>query len=57
MVVAPHACLLQVAFYVKARLCRSQVMQAEGSSPGGNIYQCFFSNDFYFNFVRPNELQ
>ena len=38
MAVAPHACLLQVAFYVKARLCRSQVMQTEGSSSGGDIY-------------------
>ena len=26
MAVALHACLLQVAFYVKARLCRSQLM-------------------------------
>ena len=34
MAVALHACLLQVAFYVKARLCRSQMTrekQGEGA--------------------------
>ena len=35
-----------------------RVVQAEGSIPGGDTYQTFFfSNDFYFNFVRPNRLQ
>ena len=34
-----------------------RVVQAEGSSPAGDIYQFFFSNDFYFSFYRPNELQ
>ena len=29
-----------------------RVMQAEGSSPGGDTYRTlFFSNDFYFSFV------
>ena len=34
-----------------------RVVQAEGSSPDGDTYQTFFSNDFYFRFVRPNRLQ
>ena len=34
-----------------------RVVQAEGSSQGGDIYEFFFSNDFYFSFVRPNGLQ
>ena len=33
------------------------MVQVEASSPGGDIYQIFFSNDFYFTFVRPNSLQ
>ena len=33
------------------------VVQAEGSSPGEDTYPTFFSNDFYFNYVRPNGLQ
>ena len=34
-----------------------RVVQAEGSRPGGDFYQIFFSNDFYFSFVRSNGLQ
>ena len=30
------------------------MVQLEGSSPGGDIDYFFFSNDFYFSFVRPN---
>ena len=33
------------------------MVQAEGSSPGGDTYQTFLSNDFYFSFVRPNGFQ
>ena len=32
-------------------------VQDESSSPGGDINQFFFSNDFYFSSVRPNGLQ
>ena len=34
-----------------------RLVQAEGSSPGGDMYQFFFSNDFYFSFVRSSERQ
>ena len=34
-----------------------RVVHAGGSSPGGDSYQFFFTNDFYFSFVRPNGLQ
>ena len=35
-----------------------RVVQAEGSSPGGDTMpDFFFSNDFHFSFVRPNGLQ
>ena len=29
------------------------MVQVEGSSPVGDIYEFFFSSDFYFSFVRP----
>ena len=29
------------------------MVQAKGSSPGGDLYQFFFSNDFYFSFLGP----
>ena len=34
-----------------------RVVQAEGSSLGRDTHQSFFSNNFYFSFVRPNGLQ
>ena len=35
----------------------AQWVHAGGSSPDGDSYQIFFSNDFYFSFARPNEFQ
>ena len=46
-----------VAQWVRCWSSGYRAVQAEGSSPGGHICQCFFSNDFYFSFVRPNGLQ
>ena len=44
-----------IAQWVRRWSSSHRVVQAEGSSPGGEIYQIyFFSNDFYFSFVRPN---
>ena len=34
-----------------------RVVQAEVSSPGGDIYQICFQQRFYFSFVRHNGLQ
>ena len=33
------------------------MVQIEGLRLGGDIYEFFFSNDFYFSFVRPNGFQ
>ena len=40
-----------VAQWVKQWNSGQRVVQAEGLSPGGDKYQIFFSNDFYFSFV------
>ena len=34
-----------------------RMVQAEGSSPSGDIYQFFIDNEFYFSVVRPDGLQ
>ena len=46
-----------VGQWVRRQSSDRRVVQAEGSSPGGDTYQTVFSNDFYFSFVRPNRLQ
>ena len=43
-----------VAQWVKRWSSGHRVVQAEGSSPDGEYTNFFFSNDFYFSFVRPN---
>ena len=49
---------LAVAQWVRRWNSGHRVVQAEGSSLGGDIHQIlFFSNDFYFSFVRLNGLQ
>ena len=49
---------VEVAQWVKRWSSSHRVVQAEGSVPGGYIYQMFFfNNNFYFNFVEPNGLQ
>ena len=45
-----------VVQWIRRWISGHRVVQAEDWSPGGDIYQ-FFSNDFYFSFVRPNGLQ
>ena len=45
---------LLVAQWVRRWSSNHRAVQAEGSSPRGNVYQTFFSNEFY---VRPNGLQ
>ena len=43
---------MAVAQWVRRRSSDHRVVQAEGSSPGGDTYQAFFfSNDFYFSFM------
>ena len=49
--------LVSQAQWVRRWSSRQRVVQAGGSSPGEDIYQAFFKNDFYFSFVRPNGLQ
>ena len=46
-----------VAQWVRRWSSGHRVVKAERSSAGGDIYHIFFSNDFYFSFVRPIELQ
>ena len=46
-----------VAQWVRCWSSGHRMVQAESSSPGGNVHQFFFNNDFYFSFVRPNGLQ
>ena len=48
---------LAVAQWVRDWSSGHRVVQPEDSSPDGDIYQFFFSNDFYISFVRPNGLQ
>ena len=48
---------MAVAQLVKRWTSGQRVMQAEGSSPGGDIYEFLFSNDFYFSFGRTNGFQ
>ena len=40
-----------VAKWVRHWSSNHRVVQAEGSSPHGDVYQFFFSNDFYFTFI------
>ena len=52
-----HFSTVAVAQWVRRWSSGHRVVQVEGSSPGGDVYEYFFSNDFYFSFVRPNGLQ
>ena len=47
---------MAVAQWVRRWISDHRLVQAEGSSLGGDTYQTFFNNEFYFSFVRPNRL-
>ena len=47
---------MAVAQWVRLWTSGHRVIQVDGSNPGGDRYHFFFSNDFYFSFVRPNGL-
>ena len=40
-----------VAQWVRRWSSNDRVVQGEGSGPRGDVYQIFFSNDFYFSFM------
>ena len=44
---------MAVAQWVRRWSSGHGVVQVEGSSPSGDIFTNFLSNDFYFSFFRP----